>query len=270
MSRGAGDSIEIVRRSSGPKEFIAIGIPTYGTVDIFWATRAFGMLRHPMNRDVRQYIILGQEVGLARNEIVAKALAVEKSDPTKRCSHVFFIDDDVYLHPESLLKLLSDARPIVGGLYFAKTQVPQALVLMEDGVETKWFPGEIVDCWAHGMGMTLIQADVFRRLRDETDLGTDARGNPNWFETQQDAPVLKADGTPAFHSHTEDVAFLRRAAALGYQPGVDTSAPAFGFHYSRAEQRGYPLKQWFEFQQHGRITWTDTPDGVPVVWENAA
>jgi hypothetical protein len=269
VSRGAGDTFEVVTRSTKPREFIALGIPSFGTVDIFWAVRAFGQLRHPMNRDVRQYVILGDEVGLARNEIVAKALAVETVDPTKRCSHVFFVDDDVYLHPEAMLKLLHDDLPIVSGLYFAKTAVPQALVLVEDGVERKWNPGEIVDCWAHGMGMTMIVADVFRRLRDETDLGTDERGNPNWFQTTKDAQVLNADGVPAFVNQTEDVAFLRKAAALGYQPRVDTGPQTFGFHFSRTEQRGYPLKQWFEFQREGRITWTDTPDGVPVVWENA-
>lgn len=247
-----------------------MGIPTFGTVNIFWASRVFGMLRHPMHRDLRQYVIVGQEVGLARNQIVARALDVERQDPSRRCSHVFFVDDDVLVHPEALLQLMSHGVPIVSGLYFAKTSVPQALVLMEEGVVRTWRPGEVVNCWAHGMGLTLVEADVFRRLRDETDLGTDAQGFPNWFETTRDGLVLRQDGTPALQNQTEDVAFLRKAAAIGYQPRVDTGPQAFGFHWAQAEQRGYPLKQWFEFQQHGRITWTDTPDGVPVVWEQAA
>lgn len=270
MSRGAGDSFEFVVHDDKPREFIAMGIPTFGTVNIFWASRAFGMLRHPMHRDVRQYVILGNEVGLARNQIVAKALAVEQNDPTKRCSHVFFLDDDVMVHPEALLRLLSHDKPIVSGLYFAKTAVPQPLVLMEEGVKKSWRPGELVDCWAHGMGLTLVHADVFRRLRDETDLGTDVHGNPNWFETTRDSMILDRSGTPVIGNQTEDVAFLRKAAALGYQPCVDTGAQAFGFHWAAAERRGYPLKQWFEFQSTGRITWTETPDGQPVVWEDAA
>lgn len=266
MSRGAADTFEVVTRTQKPKEFIALGIPTFGTVDIFWAMRAFGQLRHPMNRIIRTFVILGDEVGVARNEIVARALAVEEKDPTLRCSHVFFLDDDVLAHPEALLKLLADDRKIVSGLYFAKTVVPQALVLVEDGVERKWRPGDIVDCYAHGMGLTLIDADVFRELKAKGDLGTDANGNPNWFETTRDAMVLNHEGVPAFHNQTEDVNFLRKAAALGYQPCVDTGAATFAFHYSRGEKRGYPVKQWAEWQEHGTITWTDTPDGQPVTW----
>lgn len=270
MSRGAADTFEFATMDARKREFIALGIPTFGQVNIYWASRTFGMLRHPMHRVLRQYIVTGGEVGLARNFIVAKALAVEEQDPSLRCSHVFFVDDDVLLHPEALLKLLADDRPIVSGLYFAKTAVPQALVLMKDGVERKWRPGEIVDCFAHGMGLTLIQADVFRRLRDETDLGVDANGHPNWFETRRDEPIVRADGAPAFANWTEDVAFLRKAAALGYQPGVDTSSQAFGWHWSEAEKRAYPLKQWAEYNEVGSITWTDTPDGVPVVWREGA
>jgi len=271
MSHVTGGQFDISVHSTAPREFIALGVPTFGTVNIFWAMRTFGMLRHPMNRDVYQFVVLGNEVGLARNEIVAKALAREEADPTKRCSHVFFIDDDVFVHPEALLKLMADDRDIVSGLYFAKTATPQPLVLMEDGVEKTWKPGEIVDCWAHGMGMTLIRTEVFRRLRDETDLGVDQMGNPNWFETTRDAMTLRADGSPAFtmRNQTEDVAFLRKAAALGYQPSVDTGPQTFGFHWAAAERRGYPLKQWREYESLGTITWTETPDGVPVVWEAA-
>lgn len=270
MSRGPADSFEFVMHRTGPRDFIAMGIPTFGTVSIFWASRAFGMLRHPMNRVLRHYLILGSEVGVARNEIVAKALAVEEQDPGVRCSHVFFLDDDVLVHPECLLKLLAHELPIVSGLYFAKSAVPQALVLMEEGVAKRWRPGDLVDCWAHGMGLTLIDATVFRRLRDETDLGVDSQGNPAWYATTRDIALVTSDGKPLIGNQTEDVTFLRRAAALGYQPRVDTSPQAFGFHWAHAEQRAYPLKQWWEFQKTGKITWTDTPDGVPVVWEEAA
>lgn len=266
MSQGSGDKFEFVSMSEKPREFVAIGIPTFGQVNIFWASRTFGMLRHPMNRSVMHFIVTGGEVGLARNEIVRKALAIEQKDPSRRCSHVFFIDDDVLAHPEALLRLLSIERPVVSGLYYAKTLTPQALVLMENGVERRWRPGEVVDCWAHGMGLTLVDADVFRRLRDETDLGTDARGNPNWFETQRDVNIVAPDGRQAFWNATEDVLMLRKAAALGYQPCVDTSATAFGWHWSENEKRAYPVKQWKEYQEKGSITWTDTPDGEPVVW----
>lgn len=266
MSRGSGDSFQLIQKKTGPREFIAMGLPTFGVVNIGWAMRAFGMLRIPMNRTMRHYIVEGNEVGLARNEIVARVL--DSEDESMVCSHIFFVDDDVLLHPDSLLKLHQDDRPIVSGLYFSKSSVPEALVLMEEGTARKWAPGEIVDCWAHGMGLTLIKAEVFRRMRDELDLGKDEEGNPCWFRTTRDAMLVRPDGAPAMMNQTEDVYFLRQAAKLGYQPCVDTSFQTFGFHWAQNERRAYPLKQWEEFTATGgqRITWTDTPDGKPVVW----
>lgn len=265
MSRGAGDTVEIHAQPMAPRDVIVLGVPSFGLVSLWWAGRLF-TLRMPMNRIVRHVYCVGKEVGDARNEIVARALQIEQDDPTLRCSHVFFVDDDVLVHPDCLLQLLHRDRPIVSGLYYAKTSVPQPLVLSGeyDGTPTSWMPGDLVECWAHGMGATLIRAEVFRRLRDETPLGTDAHGYPQWFGTTRDAGLVRADGVTAVFNQTEDVAMLRKAAALGYQPAVDTSPQAFSFHWDQRHQTGYPLKQWAEFQQTGRITW-DTPQG-PVAW----
>lgn len=265
MSRGAADTVEIHAQPAKPRDVIVLGIPSFGMVSLWFAGRIF-MLRAPMNRIVRHVYCVGLEVGMARNEIVARALQIEQDDPSLRCSHIFFVDDDVLVHPDALLQLLSRQVPMVSGLYYAKSSVPQPLVLSGDydGTPTSWTPGDLVPCWAHGMGLTLIEADVFRRLRDETDLGVDERGYPNWFTTTRDAGLVTASGVPALYNQTEDVALIRRASALGYQPLVDTSAAAFGWHWDQRAQTAYPLKQWAEYQQTGRITW-DTPSG-PVAW----
>jgi hypothetical protein len=269
MSRGSADSIDIRTYGQAQRSFIALGIPSFGMVHLFFAARLYN-LRMPMNRVVRHFYVVGKEVGLARNEIVARALEVETHDPSLRCSHVFFMDDDVLCHPEALTKLLSDNRPIVSGLYYAKTQVPTPLVLHSDygGVARSWTPGDLVDCSGHGMGLTLIDADVFRRLRDETDLGVDSGGYPNWYATTKDEQILRADGVPSVLNQTEDLAFLGKAAALGYQPCVDTSAQAFGWHLDTKTMTAFPSAQWSEFTKTGKVTW-QTEHG-PVVWENAA
>ena len=266
MSRGTADTLEIASFGTGVREFVAICVPTFGRVSIWWAARTFQGLRHPMNRPVSHFIVTGLEVGLARNEAVRRALDVEVADPTRRCSHLFFVDDDVFVHPDALLKLMEHGRPIVSGLYYAKTSVPTPLILhsQDGGTARSWRPGELVECWAHGMGLTLIEADVFRRLRDEGVVGTDERGNPAWFATSKDVTVLTPRGTQGVHNQTEDVHFLRRAATLGYQPAVDTSVQTFGFHWEDREQRAYPLKQWAEFTAKRTITW-DTDEGQ-VTW----
>lgn len=256
MSRGPADRVEIITHKTTPRDVIVLGIPTFGMVSIWFMSRVFGM-RMPMNRIVRHVYVVGKEVGEARNEIVARALALEQDDPSIRCSHVFFLDDDVLGHPDALVKLLSHKAPIVSGLYYAKAGVPTPLVFSGEfsGTPQTWTPGDTVPCWAHGMGLTLIEADVFRRMRDEGNLGVDASGYPNWFTTTRDEGVVTPDGVPAVMNQTEDVAFLRRAAALGYQPMVDTSAATFGWHWDHRQQVAYPLEQWHEFQTKGTITW---------------
>lgn len=268
MSRGAADTVEISQHAVGPRDVIVIGIPTFGMVPIYFMGRMQN-LRMPMNRIVRQVYVIGKEVGAARNEIVAKALQIEEDDPTLRCSHILFLDDDVLCHQDALLKLLQDDRPIVSGLYYTKSAVSTPLVLHGEygGTAKDWMPGDLVDCWAHGMGLTLIDADVFRRLRDETTLGVDDYGYPTWFQTTRDSMTVTPSGVPAVMNQTEDVYFLRQAAALGYQPCVDTSFEAFAWHFDTKKFVGYPAKQWHEFVERNTITW-ETSAG-PVTWRAA-
>lgn len=265
MSRGAADSIDMTVHQAAPRPVIVIGIPSFGMVHLFWLARYYN-LRMPMNTIQKHIYVVGKEVGDARNEIVAKALSLEEADPTIRCSKIFFLDDDVLVHPDALLKLLEHDRPIVSGLYYTKTSVPTPLVLLDDyaGTKRSWIPGELVECHGHGMGICLIDADVFRRVRDELPIGVDKHGFPAWFATTKDAAVLKADGSRQVMNQTEDMRFLGRARELGYGTAVDTSAQAFGWHLDTKTMTAYPAKQWQEFSQKGTITW-DTDKG-PVTW----
>jgi hypothetical protein len=269
MSRGASDSVSVSLYETAARPVIALGIPSFGMVHLFFTARLIN-LRMPMNRIVRHFYIVGKEVGDARNEIVSKALAIGQDDPTVRCSHVLFLDDDVLFHPDALLKLLSHQRPIVSGLYYSKCSVPTPLVLHGEfeGTAKSWTPGDLVECAGHGMGLTLIEADVFRRMQAECDLGVDPHGYPAWFKTTRDDMVLRPDGVPSVFNQTEDMAFLNRAVQLGYQPAVDTSAQTFGWHLDTKTMTAYPPAQWKEFLSTGKITWPT--DNGPVVWENAA
>jgi glycosyltransferase involved in cell wall biosynthesis len=266
MSRGTSDVHDFSVQQTGPREFIAIGIPSFGMVHLFFTARLLN-LRIPMNTVIRWCYVIGREVGDARNEIVAKALAADGSE--MRCKAILFLDDDVLFHPDVLKRLLSHRRPIVSGLYYTKTAEATPLALYEEGQGTAygWTPGELLEVAGHGMGLTLIDADVFRRMRDEQDLGVDANGNPRWYRTTRDE-VLTLPGRPSgVFNQTEDMHFLARARALGYQPAVDTSAAAFGWHFDTKQGVGYPLAQWQEWTQTGRITWPT--DAGPVIWEGA-
>lgn len=268
MSRGSGDKAQFVSYGTGRRKLVAWCVPTFGMVSARWVAAHY-RLGQPSNVAAVHLYVEGREVGDARNDLIARALAFD--DASREVSHVFFLDDDVLPHPEALKKLHADDRDIVSGLYYMKYATPTPLVFHEEGegVATRWTPGDIVDCAAHGMGLTLIKTAVLRRMRDELDLGVDQHGNPAWFRTLRDQAIVTPEGAKAFVNETEDVYFLKRARSLGYQPCVDTSPQAFGWHWSQEQHRAYPLKQWTEYQTTGRITWPDTAVGA-VAWEDVA
>lgn len=264
MSRGASDQAVYAAHGTGKVPMIAFCIPTLGRVSMRFLEAHYN-LGMPTNVPVIRVYVEGKEVGDARNECVARALQFD--DDEREITHIFFLDDDVLPHPEALKKLHSAKRDIIGGLYYLKTQTPTPMIVMDegDGVAREFIPGEVVECSAHGMGLTLIKAEVFKRLRDETDLGVDRHGYPRWFETIRDKALVDQHGNMKILNETEDVYFLRAARKLGYRPCVDTSAQAFGWHWQQGQQRAYPLKQWFEFQTKQTITWP-LDHHPPVVW----
>jgi hypothetical protein len=161
-----------------------------------------------------------------------------------RCKAVFFLDDDVLFHPDVLKKLLSHQRPIVSGLYYTKTAVPTPLALHDEGEGTArgWTPGELIEVAGHGMGCTLIDADVFRRMRDETDLGVDAHGFPRWFRTTRDE---LADAAGARRASTTRPRTCTSSRARGRSAISRRSTPgpqAFGWHFDTKQGVGYPLE----------------------------
>lgn len=269
MSRGSADQFDMTVHSTAPREVLAIGIPSFGLTHLFFTARLLN-LRMPMNRIVRWFFIIGKEVGAARNEIAAKALAIGEDDPTVRCTRLLFLDDDLLFHPDLLLKLIADDQPLVSGLYYTKSSVPTPLVLHDEygGTAKAWAPGELVACAGHGMGLCMMDTEILRRTRDELKLPLDAFGHPDWFTTVKDDAVLRADGTRAIYNGTEDWAFLQKARQLGYQPLVDTSAQAFAWHLDAKKMISFPQKQWAEFISKGTITW-ETENG-PVVWDDVA
>lgn len=219
-------------------EAIVVGIPTFGMVSIYWHLQIGTMFHQfkPMNRILTPCVVKGKRVDVARNEIVRHALDMEATAGV-RATHVFFIDDDVLITPDGLLRLLEHDLPIVSGLYYAKTPVLQPLVFTEPhkGAATNWTPGELVDCYAHGMGYTLIQTEVFR-----------AMGAGPWFQTTEGQITGQT-----FKQQTEDVFFCEQATEAGYQPRVDTGL--LGIHYDSKQDVGYPLDAWDGFKNSGAI-----------------
>lgn len=224
-----GDPHEIRQYELANERVIFVGVPSFGLVSVTWHSHMM-QIQTPLNRVLRHLYVVGREVGDARNELAEAALAYEGPNG-ERCSHVLFIDDDVLVPSHAIMQLLSHNRPIVSGLYYAKTITPQPLILSHkhDGVITDFADGDLVECDAHGMGCTLIAREVFEALPKP------------WFQTTK-ARGPDQEGVPVYVHQTEDVWFLDKARRAGFQPCVDTGL--FCFHWSNTEKVGYPLDRW--------------------------
>src|SRR5688572_26774169 len=236
---------DITRVEMDTARVIYLAVPTFGTVSFEWYVH---MMQHqaPMNRSVFQGGIVGQEVGDARNVLADQALNYRHGSGWT-ASHIFFVDDDVLLPPNALIRLLSHKLPIVSGLYYAKTDTPQPLMLNASlcGLVDEWEPGALVPVDVHGMGCTLIEMKVFRDLIATGTLDTgihQGREIYRFFATTRDARTVDENGTPTIYNETEDAYFLKRARAIGYQPTVDTGT--FCWHWDAGRKAAAPYESW--------------------------
>jgi hypothetical protein len=232
------------------RKHIIIGIPTLGVVSTRWAL-AYAALATPMNTVVARIIKEGLPVDQARNDIVAKTLALD-GQPT----HLMWLDDDVIPHPHCLLQLLRAGRDIVSGVYFTKSEESEPLIFATPGHGTlEYVPGSgLHRVWGHGSGLTLVRTDVYRRMQP-MDLGTDLRGNPRWYYTSGDQP---GEGLRC----TEDLWFCMKAAEAGYSCWVDMHPFALGWHYCYRRKTGYPEKQWRQFLETGEASFDVSDEGM--------
>lgn len=240
------------------KKFIALCVPTLGQVTARWASHMMDLIQ-PMNVGRCRIMVHGKPVAEARNECVQRALDMEASD--REVTHLFWIDDDVLASATALVKLYYHHRDIVSGVYFTKEEIAQPLIFPGKTAGTcPYVPDALMEVWAHGMGLTLVRTDVYRRMKDELKLGTDAYGHTAWYETpgpQFEGNILNAGGT-------EDLFFCDRAVIMGYKPLVDCTSHAFGWHIDRHTQRVYPEAQFKQILKGEEAVW-QTPDG-PRKW----
>lgn len=183
-----------------PSMKIMFGIPSTGWIRFEFHT-AMSQLMIPCNWTNAVSSPIGFDVATARNWVVEHAL---------RDGHdwIFFVDHDVLLPPDTLLKLrnhmLLARSPIIGGLYYAKGSFPEPLIYRGRGTGPyyDWDPGDHV--WVDGMGMgcTMIHTSLFRAMSQP------------WFESPR---RFEVDEKGNFHREagTEDLFFLSRVINEG-------------------------------------------------------
>lgn len=248
-----------------PRVQIAQCTPSLGLVSLWWS-RCVQSIFRPHNSGYSIFYLcdgVGGEIAEVRNQLVEMVL----SDPNRQ-SHILWIDDDVLVFPGCLLDLLHQDKDIVSGVYFTKLpdNLSNPLIYSAEGAGSdRFIPNQCYPVYAHGMGLTLVRTDVYRKMAKELDLGLDKYNRPQWYRTSKMSEEIAEVNGVVDVGYTEDVWFCRHAAKLGYQPHILTTKHAFAFHYDFQKDCGYPQKQWQTWSKGEKIVW-DTPDG-PVEWD---
>ncbi len=144
---------------------VLIGIPAAGY------TRHGIFLDYVMNlekpKNCKFAFAHGQSPAQARNMVIRQALE-------EGWTHIFFIDDDVLIPPDGLMRLLKHDKDIVTGLYLLRRWPHQPIIFDDDNRDdqkVQWHclsDGEngLIEIQNAGLGCALIKTDVFRRLED--------------------------------------------------------------------------------------------------------
>lgn len=214
-----------------------VGIPSFGVVSTEFMQDMMN-LASPINFTNHIMVVKGKPVAEARNEIAEYALQVG-------AKYVFFRDDDVLAPFNCLPQLAALAETasfernyvedgeqkstqvqcdIVAGMYWSKQEPPFPLIFRDPGGGSfwNWELGEVVQCIAVGMGLTLIKTEVFEKVPRP------------WFETLKEQTP---DGGKI--GMTEDFFFCMKAIQAGCQVWCDTGLQAA--HIAVKEQCVYGL-----------------------------
>ena len=248
------------------QQVVPVLTPTLGSISMWWHLTQIDML-YPMNVGKQPITTLdkgGGEIAEMRNRLAAMSLLIEDQSGGKtKVPYVLWIDDDVIVDRFALCCLASHDRDIVSGVYFAKGDYSEPLIFPGPSSGTlEFLPDEVFEAWGWSQGLSLISTQVYRRMRDELDLGVDKYGQPNWYKR----PEFQMTPTGIINGGTEDFHFFDNACKLGYKPLIDCRRAAFGFHYDLRKGIGYPFPQWEQYSRREPIVWPATSKRKEVVW----
>jgi len=158
-----------------PKELIVIAIPHTGWVTTDWAIH-WKILQPPCAFTVISN--RGLPIDRAREDLVHQA-------ETMGASHIFFLDSDVIVPPDGLMRLFSHRLPIVAGVYGSKQECVGVWVEQSKSGEARYaaldpktleagnlitHPGIVA-----GAGCLLVDMTVFKRLKEPWFMWTQGR-----------------------------------------------------------------------------------------------
>ena len=140
------------------------GDGTISNVTHDWAN-AMSSLGGGLAVTVLKLSIKNRSVGQAKQAMAEMAVA-------SGCQWVLFVDDDVLVPGDALMKMIQRWRQdpekyaIQNGVYWSKSEPPQPLIFKGsfEGSYWNWHVGDLIEADAAGAGCTFIATDVFKKM----------------------------------------------------------------------------------------------------------
>jgi len=178
-------------------------------------------LQTPAAFDCRLYEPVLMTVAEARTNAIKKAIE-------EGYTYIFWIDDDLIIPRNALVKLISHDADIVGGFYYRKYLPLESVGMREILVKGEKVPSKITNYKMGDIihntlvlpsGLSLVKLDVFKNIAEP------------WFRT------VNIEGAPAI---TEDTYFCQKASAAGYDIITDTGIQGIHVDIQRNKIYGHP------------------------------
>jgi len=180
-------------------KIISICIPSKGITDPAFAV-ALRLLQLPLEKEDRYEVlqVSGADVAVARNNLAGRAAG----------DYILFIDDDVLLPTDALVKLISHNKDIICGLYYSRQEpfFPQIYYKnkeSKDRYDAVFEPEGLIEIDACGGGCLLIKKEVFDKLE-----------KPYFHYIPRGEKTLRKG---------EDLYFCEKAKEAGFKIYCDTS-----------------------------------------------
>lgn len=200
-----------------PKELLLIATPHTGLVNYEWAVY-FKILQPPCAFNIISN--RGLPIDRARCDLIAQAKSTG-------ATHIFFIDSDVLVPHDGLLRLWSHRLPIVAGIYGSKHETTDIWIENSKSGDSRYaavLPQvlESDQLFSHpdmvtGLGCCLINMQVFNKLEE-----------PYFYWTQG----REKSGI------SEDFYFFEQVRKAGIPIHVDTSVKCFHIDYCKLTWSG--------------------------------
>jgi len=189
----------------------------------------------PTNGTLHMEALVNDNRAQARELLVEHALEHD-------AGWIFWVDSDVLIPCDALVKLFSRNAGICGGLIVTKSDNPQPLILYKgmSAQPPEFKKDDLVKCDAMGFGCTLMNMDIFRKLEKP------------WFTEGYEA--LEANKS---YTCTEDAHLMYRAGEAGFDCYVDTSIICKHVNWKTG------AKYWWDKDRHAPIV--QGPGGKQLV-----